>query len=134
MTAKKRVAILISGRGSNMLSLVEAARAPAYPAEIVIVVSNRPDATGLAWAKEQGIPVVEVQHHHAHLLSVMLEQEIDEEFLSSDDQTILISHECELLPQGHHESFQLPDDLFLHGGFGSIAIGVDEIKKILIPE
>ena len=53
MTAKKRVAILISGRGSNMRSLVEAARAPGYPAEIVIVVSNRPDAPGLAWAQDE---------------------------------------------------------------------------------
>jgi phosphoribosylglycinamide formyltransferase-1 len=64
MTAKKRVAILISGRGSNMRSLVEAARAPGYPAEIVIVVSNRPDAPGLAWAKEQGIPTLGLDHGH----------------------------------------------------------------------
>ena len=45
--ARKRVAVLISGRGSNMASLIEAARDPAYPAEIVLVVSNRPDAAGL---------------------------------------------------------------------------------------
>ena len=44
---KKRVAILISGRGSNMLALVEAARAADYPAEIALVISNRPDAPGL---------------------------------------------------------------------------------------
>ena len=48
---KKRVAILISGRGSNMDSLIAAARAPDYPAEIVCVLSNRPDATGLAKAQ-----------------------------------------------------------------------------------
>jgi phosphoribosylglycinamide formyltransferase-1 len=59
---KKRVAILISGRGSNMMSLVEAARAPAYPAEIVAVISNRPEAAGLAWAHEQGVPAVTVNH------------------------------------------------------------------------
>ena len=64
MTARKRVAILISGRGSNMRSLVEAARAPGYPAEIVIVVSNRPDAPGLAWAKSQGIPTLGLDHKH----------------------------------------------------------------------
>lgn len=62
MTVKKRVAILISGRGSNMKALVEAARAPDYPAEIVVVVSNRPDAAGLAWAREQGIPTLGLDH------------------------------------------------------------------------
>jgi phosphoribosylglycinamide formyltransferase-1 len=63
MTApKKRTAILISGRGSNMKSLVEAARHPDYPAEIVVVISNRPDAAGIAWAKEQGIPAIAMDH------------------------------------------------------------------------
>lgn len=63
MTAPKtRTAILISGRGSNMVSLVEAARRPDYPAEIVVVVSNRPEAPGLVWAKEQGIPTLAMDH------------------------------------------------------------------------
>lgn len=59
---KKRTAILISGRGSNMKSLVEAARRPDYPAEIVVVVSNRPDAPGIVWAKEHGIPALAMDH------------------------------------------------------------------------
>ncbi|WP_342151556.1 phosphoribosylglycinamide formyltransferase [Methylorubrum sp. SB2] len=59
---KKRVAILISGRGSNMVSLIEAARAPDYPAEIVLVLSNRPDAAGLTRAREAGIPARAVDH------------------------------------------------------------------------
>ena len=59
---KKRIAILISGRGSNMMSLVEAARAPDYPAEIVVVISNRPEAPGLAWAKANGIPALGLDH------------------------------------------------------------------------
>ena len=53
---KKRVGILISGRGSNMMALVQAARTAAYPAEIAAVISNVPDAAGLAWAKAQGVP------------------------------------------------------------------------------
>lgn len=53
---KKRVAILISGRGSNMTALIEAARDPAYPAQIVGVFSNVPDAPGLATAASYGIP------------------------------------------------------------------------------
>ena len=59
---KKRVAILISGRGSNMMALVEAARAPDYPAEIVTVISSSPDAAGLAWAKSQGLPAQAIDH------------------------------------------------------------------------
>jgi phosphoribosylglycinamide formyltransferase-1 len=61
-TPKKRTAILISGRGSNMKSLVEAARRPGYPAEIVLVISNRPDAPGIAWAKDHGIPALAMDH------------------------------------------------------------------------
>ncbi|MCC7253388.1 phosphoribosylglycinamide formyltransferase [Hyphomicrobium sp.] len=59
---KKRVAVLISGRGSNMQALVEAARAPDYPAEIALVVSNRPEAPGLAWAKAQGLATLALNH------------------------------------------------------------------------
>ncbi len=62
--AKKRVGVLISGRGSNMMSLVEAARSSSFPAEVVLVVSNRPDAPGLAWAKEQGLPALGLDHNH----------------------------------------------------------------------
>jgi phosphoribosylglycinamide formyltransferase-1 len=53
---KRRVAILISGRGSNMAALIEAARAADFPAEIVVVISNRPDAGGLEKAAACGIP------------------------------------------------------------------------------
>src|SRR6201987_1784281 len=53
--AKRRVAILISGRGSNMSALIEAAKAEDYPAEIVLVVSNLPDPAGLARAGDGAI-------------------------------------------------------------------------------
>ncbi|HUD88537.1 MAG TPA: phosphoribosylglycinamide formyltransferase [Xanthobacteraceae bacterium] len=59
---KKRVAVLISGRGSNMTALIEAARVRDYPAEIVLVVSNRPDASGLARARLSGIETAVVDH------------------------------------------------------------------------
>jgi len=64
MSTKKRTAILISGRGSNMQSLVEASRAPDYPAEIVLVASNRPEAPGIAWARAQGVRTAVVDHKH----------------------------------------------------------------------
>ena len=63
MTApRKRVAILISGRGSNMKALIEAAKAPDYPAEIIGVFSNKPDAPGLATAADCGIATASLSH------------------------------------------------------------------------
>lgn len=62
MTARKKVGILISGRGSNMQALVEAMADPAFPAEPVVVISNRPEAAGLAWAAGRGIPAVAIDH------------------------------------------------------------------------
>lgn len=61
---KARVGVLISGRGSNMMALVEAARDPAYPAEIVCVVSNRADAKGLEYAASHGIAAELINHKH----------------------------------------------------------------------
>ena len=52
---RRRVAILISGRGSNMAALIEAAKAKDYPAEIAVVISNRAEAAGLGRAKAGGI-------------------------------------------------------------------------------
>src|SRR5262245_52667148 len=62
---KKRVAILISGRGSNMAALIAAAQAPDYPAEIALVLSNRPDAAGLARAAAARV-ATEVLDHKPH--------------------------------------------------------------------
>ena len=59
---KRRVGILISGRGSNMQALIGAMRQPNFPAEPVVVLSNRPDAEGLAWAQSQGIPAHAIDH------------------------------------------------------------------------
>ena len=58
---KRRVAILISGRGSNMAALIDAAKAPDFPAEIVTVISNRIDAGGLEKAAASGIPTMVIE-------------------------------------------------------------------------
>ena len=60
--SKRRTAILISGRGSNMASLIEAAKEPRFPAEIALVLSNKPEAPGLMTAKAQGVNVAAVDH------------------------------------------------------------------------
>jgi phosphoribosylglycinamide formyltransferase 1 len=58
---KRRVAILISGRGSNMAALIEAARAADFPAEIALVISNRADAGGLEKAGASGVPTLIIE-------------------------------------------------------------------------
>jgi len=57
-----RVAVLISGTGSNMAALIEAARAADAPYEVALALSNRPEAAGLARAEEAGIATVAVDH------------------------------------------------------------------------
>ena len=60
--ARLKTGVLISGRGSNLDALIQACRDPAFPAEIVIVISNKPDAPGLAIARAAGIPAIALDH------------------------------------------------------------------------
>jgi phosphoribosylglycinamide formyltransferase-1 len=79
---KRRVAILISGRGSNMAALIEAAKAPDFPAEIVAVISNRADAGGLEKAAAHGIPTTVIESKAFGKdragFEVMLQRRLDE--------------------------------------------------------
>jgi phosphoribosylglycinamide formyltransferase-1 len=59
---RKRVAVLVSGRGSNMAALIEATKAKDYPAEIALVLSNKADAAGLEFARGNGIAIEVVDH------------------------------------------------------------------------
>src|SRR5436190_12682172 len=76
---KKRVAVLISGRGSNMLALIQAAKDQDYPADIVLVVSNRQDAAGLARAREAGIATAVVDYRSFGTDREAFEQVLDGE-------------------------------------------------------
>ena len=76
--ARKRVGVLISGRGSNMVSLAQAAQAPDYPAEIALVLSNVPDAGGLARAREFGIATATVDHREFGKDREAFERALDE--------------------------------------------------------
>ena len=67
---RRRVAILISGRGTNMAALIEAARDPSYPAEIVLVISNNPSAKGLEIAKAAGIKTQSISHKDYSIKSI----------------------------------------------------------------
>jgi phosphoribosylglycinamide formyltransferase-1 len=58
---KRRVAILISGRGSNMAALIQAASAADFPAEVAVVISNRADAGGIEKARASGVPTLTIE-------------------------------------------------------------------------
>jgi phosphoribosylglycinamide formyltransferase-1 len=62
VNGRRRAAILISGRGSNMAALIAAARAPDFPAEIALVLANRSDAAGLGRARDAGVPTAVIDH------------------------------------------------------------------------
>ena len=60
--ARLKLGVLLSGRGSNLRALITAAKDPAYPAKIVSVLSDRPEAPGLAYARTAGLPAVAIPH------------------------------------------------------------------------
>jgi phosphoribosylglycinamide formyltransferase-1 len=64
--ARLKVGVLISGRGSNLRALIDACGDPAYPAEIVLVISSRPEAPGLGFAASAGIPAAVIPHRDRH--------------------------------------------------------------------
>lgn len=95
--SRTRVAVLISGTGSNMAALIEAARAPDAPFEIVLVLSNRPDAAGLAHARAADVPTVVVDHllyakdREAH------ERAVDQVLTAHDVQVVALAGYMRLL-------------------------------------
>ena len=78
MPPRKRVGVLISGRGSNMVSLAEAAQARGYPAEIALVISNIPDVAGLERARGFGIATATVDHRSFGKDREAFERAVDE--------------------------------------------------------
>lgn len=131
--AKKRVAILISGRGSNMMSLVEAARAPDFPAEIAAVISNRPDAAGLTWAKAQGI-MTQCIDHQTFKTREAFEAELDSALVATDPDIIALAGFMRLMTPGFVARWQdrminihpslLPNFKGLHTHEQAISAGV----------
>jgi len=85
---RTRVAVLISGAGSNMAALIDAGLQPDAPFEVVLVVSNRPDAGGLAVAESKGVPTAVVDHAAFGKDRAAHEQAV---------QTVLEAHDVELV-------------------------------------
>jgi phosphoribosylglycinamide formyltransferase-1 len=86
--SRRKTAILISGRGTNMSALISAAMDPGFPAEIALVLSNRPNAKGLERAAEQGIATAVVDHTEFAGDREAFEQQLD---------AVLKDHKIELV-------------------------------------
>jgi phosphoribosylglycinamide formyltransferase 1 len=96
---KARTAVLISGRGSNMMALVDAARDPGFPAEIVCVVSNKLDAKGLDFAAANGIPT-KVIDHKAYATREAFETAVDDHLRSMKVEIIALAGFMRVLTAG----------------------------------
>ncbi len=102
---KSRAAVLISGRGSNMMALVEAARAADYPAQIVSVVSNRADAPGLEFAKTN-IIATKVIDHKAFASRQAFDAALDNYLKSQDIDIVACAGFMRILSPSFIESWQ----------------------------
>lgn len=94
---KRRVAVLISGRGSNMGALIDAAADPAFPAEIALVLSNRPDAAGLITARKTGIRTEAIDHRIFGRDRAAHEAAIDAVLRAADIQIVCLAGYMRLL-------------------------------------
>ncbi len=87
---KLKLGVLISGRGSNLQALIDACAEPAYPAEIVLVISNRPDAKGLDRARAADIPT-RVIEHTTYSDRESYDREVDAALRAADAQLICLA-------------------------------------------
>lgn len=89
--SRLRLAILISGRGSNMEALLEAAKDPTYPAEPTLVLSNKPEAIGLSTARAAGVTTLDIDHRPFGKDREAFERQIDEALRQSDIDIIALA-------------------------------------------
>src|SRR6185437_5581598 len=103
---KQPTAILISGRGSNMAALLDAARDPGYPATIVLVVSNLPGAAGLRLAAEAGVPTLAIDHRPFDKDRAAHEHRIDSALRNAGAETVCLAGYMRLLTPGFVAAWQ----------------------------
>jgi phosphoribosylglycinamide formyltransferase-1 len=103
--SETRVGVLISGRGSNMASLIEAAAQPGYPAEIVTVISNKADAGGLARAEDAGIDTVVIDHK-AHADRASFDAALDAALEDAKVELVCLAGFMRLLTPGFTEKWR----------------------------
>ena len=88
---KTRTAILISGRGSNMTAILKAARDPDYPAEVCLVLANKPDAKGLQTAEKEGIATATVDHRPFKGDRAAFDAELQKALLAHDIELVVLA-------------------------------------------
>ena len=100
-----KVAVLISGRGSNLQALIDACAKADFPAEIVRVISNEADASGLDKAAEAGIPTAVVPHRD-HPDRPAFEAELDKEIRAAGTELIALAGFMRLLTEGFVDAWR----------------------------
>ena len=100
-----KVAVLISGRGSNLQALIDACATADFPAEIVRVISNEADAGGLDKAAEAGIPTAVVPHRD-HSDRPVFEAELDKEIRAAGTELIALAGFMRLLTEGFVDAWR----------------------------
>jgi phosphoribosylglycinamide formyltransferase 1 len=133
--AKKRVAVLISGNGSNLQALMDAAAAPDYPAEIVLVVSNKADAYGVTRAKNANIPALVISHKN-YASREMFDAAMQAELVKHKVDIVCLAGFMRLLSAGFVKQWQgrmlnihpslLPDFKGAHAVRDALAAGAKE--------
>jgi phosphoribosylglycinamide formyltransferase-1 len=127
--ARRRVAILISGRGTNMAALIEAAKDPSYPAEIALVLSNRPDAAGLVLARANGIATA-VLNHREHGSRESFDSALDARLKASGIELVCLAGFMRLLTEDFVESWR--DRMInIHPSLLPLFPGLDTHEKAL---
>lgn len=131
--ARKRVAVLVSGGGSNMAALIAAAADPAFPAEIVRVICNRPDAGALAKASAAGIETVIIDHR-SYLDRETFDAAVDAALVAAATDIVCLAGFMRLLTPGFVEKWRdrmvnihpslLPSFKGLHTHARALAAGV----------
>jgi phosphoribosylglycinamide formyltransferase-1 len=94
---RRRAAVLISGRGSNMAALVAASRDPDFPVEFVLVLSNRAQAPGVALAGSLGVPTAVVEHRLFEGDRAAHEAAIDAALVAADVEIVCLAGYMRLL-------------------------------------
>jgi phosphoribosylglycinamide formyltransferase-1 len=102
---KKKIAILISGRGSNMRAIIDACANPDYPAQVVLVLSNKADALGLKYAAEKGI-ATQVVNHNAYNSREEFDAKMAEKINASGAEIVCLAGFMRVLSAGFVKQFE----------------------------
>ena len=129
MTERKRVGVLISGRGSNMSALIEACKKPSYPAEIILVISNRSEAAGLDIAAVAGI-ATRVIDHRKYPSREAFEADLDAALRAAKVEIICMAGFMRLLTKGFVEAWR-DRQLNIHPSLLPAFKGLDTHERVI---